>query len=104
MGFKSVARNIIAGAGVAIVPGYDGEEQSIEVLRKNAIGIGLPVLIKASAGGGGKGMRVVRDASELEAAIEAARLAQNTSRAGPGSTAFEQVKARFVVIPFTLFR
>jgi acetyl-CoA carboxylase biotin carboxylase subunit len=73
MGSKTAARQIMASAGVSIVPGYDGEEQSIEALRKNAIGIGLPVLIKASAGGGGKGMRVVRDASELEAAIEAAR-------------------------------
>ena len=73
MGLKSAARKIIASAGVNIVPGYDGDEQSIEALRKNAIGIGLPVLIKASAGGGGKGMRVVRDARELEDSIEAAR-------------------------------
>src|SRR5438309_5719729 len=51
MGFKSIARKIIAGAGVAIVPGYDGDEQSIKALRKNAIRIGMPVLIKASAGG-----------------------------------------------------
>jgi len=73
MGLKSTARRIMAAAGVSVVPGYDGEDQSLEVLSRNAEAIGLPVLIKASAGGGGKGMRVVRDASKLEAAIEAAR-------------------------------
>jgi propionyl-CoA carboxylase alpha chain len=72
MGLKSTARRIMAEAGVPIVPGFDGEDQSIETLSKNAEAIGLPVLIKASAGGGGKGMRVVRDARELREAIEAA--------------------------------
>ena len=60
-------------AGVAVVPGYDGEDQSLDALSRNADTIGLPVLIKASAGGGGKGMRVVRDARELQESIEAAR-------------------------------
>ena len=72
MGLKSTARRMMAAAGIPIVPGYDGEDQSIETLRRNAEAIGLPVLIKASAGGGGKGMRVVRDAGELREAIEAA--------------------------------
>jgi len=73
MGLKNTARRMMAEAGVPIVPGYDGEDQSIETLSKNAEAIGLPVLIKASAGGGGKGMRVVREALDLEAAIESAR-------------------------------
>ena len=73
MGLKSTARRLMAEAGVPIVSGYDGEDQSLEVIRENAGAIGLPVMIKASAGGGGKGTRVVRDSSELEAAIEAAR-------------------------------
>jgi len=73
MGLKNTARRIMAEAGVPIVPGQDGQDQSIETLRKNVEALGLPVLIKASAGGGGKGMRVVRVASELEAAIESAR-------------------------------
>jgi 3-methylcrotonyl-CoA carboxylase alpha subunit len=73
MGLKSTARQIMSAAGVPVVPGYDGEDQSVEVLSEQAISIGLPVLIKASAGGGGKGMRVVRNASELEDSIEAAR-------------------------------
>src|SRR5712692_1878817 len=89
MGLKSAARKIIAGAGVSIVPGYDGDEQSIEALRKNAIAIGLPVLIKASAGGGGKGMRVVREARELEAAIEAARR-ESEKAFGDGSLLLEK--------------
>jgi acetyl/propionyl-CoA carboxylase alpha subunit len=89
MGSKTAARQIMASAGVSIVPGYDGEEQSIEVLRKHAIAIGLPVLIKASAGGGGKGMRVVRDASELEAAIEAARR-ESEKAFGDGSLLLEK--------------
>jgi acetyl-CoA carboxylase biotin carboxylase subunit len=72
MGLKNTARQIMSAAGVPVVPGYDGEDQSPEVLREKAVAIGLPVLIKASAGGGGKGMRVVRDASELEHSIEAA--------------------------------
>ncbi|MFY9606987.1 MAG: acetyl-CoA carboxylase biotin carboxylase subunit [Blastocatellia bacterium] len=73
MGLKSRARRLMAGAGVPVVPGYDGDDQSLEVLTRSADEIGPPVLIKASAGGGGKGMRVVRDARELEHAIEAAR-------------------------------
>ncbi|HSF24404.1 MAG TPA: biotin carboxylase N-terminal domain-containing protein, partial [Blastocatellia bacterium] len=73
MGLKSTARRLMAAAGVPVVPGYDGDDQSLELLTSKADEIGLPVLIKASAGGGGKGMRVVREARELEQAIEAAR-------------------------------
>ncbi|MGE0128870.1 MAG: acetyl-CoA carboxylase biotin carboxylase subunit [Blastocatellales bacterium] len=73
MGLKSSGRKIAAEAGAPVVPGYDGEDQSVETLRGQMIKIGFPVLIKASAGGGGKGMRVVRNESEIEEAIEAAR-------------------------------
>src|SRR5258705_10536659 len=73
MGLKSAARRIMGEAGVPIVAGYHGEDQSLEALSKDSGAVGFPVLIKASAGGGGKGMRVVRDASELPEAIEAAR-------------------------------
>jgi acetyl/propionyl-CoA carboxylase alpha subunit len=73
MALKSVARKTMAAAGLPIVPGYDGEDQSLPVLRSRALEIGLPALIKASAGGGGKGMRVVRSAIELDQAIESAR-------------------------------
>ncbi len=73
MGLKSLARKIMAAASVPVVPGYDGEEQSLAALRDQARRLGFPLLIKASAGGGGKGMRVVREEAEFDAAIEGAR-------------------------------
>ena len=73
MGSKNTARQIMSAAGVPVVPGYDGEDQSVELLREKAIKIGLPVLVKASAGGGGKGMRVVRHERELAESIQSAR-------------------------------
>ena len=73
MGSKSAARRLVATAGVPVVPGYGGDDQSLEVLRVQMIKIGLPVLIKASAGGGGKGMRVVQSENEIEEAVESAR-------------------------------
>ncbi len=60
MGDKIAAREAALRAGVPIVPGYDGEEQTAERLQKEAEKIGYPVMIKASAGGGGKGMRIVQ--------------------------------------------
>jgi 3-methylcrotonyl-CoA carboxylase alpha subunit len=72
MGLKTTARKIIAEADVPVVPGYGDDEQHPNKLRGKVEAIGLPILIKASAGGGGKGMRVVRDASEMTAAIESA--------------------------------
>ena len=73
MGSKSAARQLVAAAGVPIVPGYDGEDQSDETLYAEMLRIGFPVLIKASAGGGGKGMRVVREESQIDEALESAR-------------------------------
>jgi len=73
MGDKSVARDTAATSGVPTVPGSDGPvETAVEALRF-AEQVGFPVLIKASAGGGGKGMRVAKDASELDANFTAAR-------------------------------
>lgn len=72
MGLKTEARRLISEAGVPVVPGYDRTDQSLEALSEHARAIGFPILIKASAGGGGKGMRVVRQANELREAIEAA--------------------------------
>jgi acetyl-CoA carboxylase biotin carboxylase subunit len=73
MGLKSPARRLVRAAGVAVIPGYDGDGQGHEKLTAEAQRLGMPVLIKASAGGGGKGMRVVRDVAELDEAIDAAR-------------------------------
>ncbi|MFC3853189.1 acetyl/propionyl/methylcrotonyl-CoA carboxylase subunit alpha [Salinispirillum marinum] len=73
MGSKSAAKQIMEKAGVPLVPGYHGADQNPELLRKSAEDMGYPVLLKAVAGGGGKGMRVVWQASELDEAIKAAR-------------------------------
>lgn len=72
MGSKSAAKALLKDSPVPLIPGYQGEDQSLATLVKAAHEIGLPVLVKASAGGGGKGMRIVNDASELESAITAA--------------------------------
>jgi 3-methylcrotonyl-CoA carboxylase alpha subunit len=73
MGSKIAAKRLMESAGVPLVPGYHGDEQDAAKLEAEAARIGYPVLIKASAGGGGKGMRIVRAASEFRAALEGAR-------------------------------
>jgi len=73
MGSKIRAKQIMENSGIPLVPGYHGEEQSTSHLKSIADDIGYPVLIKASAGGGGKGMRVVRDAGSFNAALDGAR-------------------------------
>lgn len=73
MGSKAEAKRIMAEAGVPLVPGYHGTDQSPARFAAEAAAIGFPVLIKASAGGGGKGMRVVEQAAEFAAALAAAQ-------------------------------
>ena len=73
MGSKSEAKKIIEKARVPLVPGYHGDDQSPALLAKEANRIGYPVLIKASAGGGGKGMRVVDAAVKFEDALAGAK-------------------------------
>jgi 3-methylcrotonyl-CoA carboxylase alpha subunit len=73
MGDKSQAKRLMEKAGVPLVPGYHGEKQDAALLEKEAARIGFPVLIKPSAGGGGKGMRVVKDKKEFAAALEGAK-------------------------------
>jgi 3-methylcrotonyl-CoA carboxylase alpha subunit len=73
MGSKAAAKALMDTAGVPLVPGYHGEDQSDATLRAAAHGIGFPILVKASAGGGGKGMRVANDAAELDGAIALAK-------------------------------
>src|SRR6202012_2166274 len=64
-------------AGVPVAPGYHGEEQSLERLRAEAERVGFPLIVKASAGGGGKGMQVIRSADGvLEGILSAQRLAR----------------------------
>jgi 3-methylcrotonyl-CoA carboxylase alpha subunit len=73
MGSKSGSKALMEKAGVPLVPGYHGEAQDEATLATAADRIGFPVLVKASAGGGGRGMRVVRSAGELAAAVLSAK-------------------------------
>ena len=73
MGSKSAAKALMEKAGVPLVPGYHGAAQDAATLKKEADRIGYPVLIKASAGGGGKGMRAVEKAEDFADALAAAK-------------------------------
>ncbi|WP_038029996.1 acetyl-CoA carboxylase biotin carboxylase subunit [Thermonema rossianum] len=73
MGDKATAKATMRAAGVPVVPGSDGLLESLEHAKKTAAEIGYPVMMKATAGGGGKGMRIVRSEEELEKAWESAR-------------------------------
>ncbi|MDU8497820.1 acetyl/propionyl/methylcrotonyl-CoA carboxylase subunit alpha [Pseudomonas syringae] len=73
MGSKSAAKSLMEQAGVPLVPGYHGDAQDIETFRSAAERIGYPVLLKATAGGGGKGMKVVEHSGELAEALASAQ-------------------------------
>ncbi|MDO9430075.1 MAG: biotin carboxylase N-terminal domain-containing protein, partial [Phenylobacterium sp.] len=73
MGLKDAAKSLMAAAHVPVTPGYLGEDQSPERLQSEADNIGYPVLIKAVAGGGGKGMRKVEQADDFAAALTSCR-------------------------------
>ena len=70
MGSKSEAKACVQPAGVPLIPGYFGADQSLNTLQAEAERIGFPLMIKAVAGGGGKGIRIVNSAAELQAALE----------------------------------
>jgi 3-methylcrotonyl-CoA carboxylase alpha subunit len=73
MGSKSVAKASVRAAGVPVLPGYDGDRQDLDHHEARALEAGLPLIVKPAAGGGGKGMRVVRAKEELRDALTAAR-------------------------------
>ncbi len=73
MGLKDAAKQLMMDAGVPVTPGYLGKDQSVERLKTEANAIGYPVLIKAVAGGGGKGMRKVEAAADFEADLASCR-------------------------------
>ncbi len=83
MGLKDAAKALMAEAGVPVVPGYHGPRQEPEFLALEAAKIGYPVLIKARAGGGGKGMRLVEDPADFPAALEGARREGHSSFGDP---------------------
>ncbi|UWR27654.1 acetyl/propionyl/methylcrotonyl-CoA carboxylase subunit alpha [Sulfitobacter sp. S223] len=79
MGLKDAAKALMVEAGVPVVPGYHGKDQSDDLLASEADKIGYPVLIKAVAGGGGKGMRLVEQASGFAEALASARSEAKTA-------------------------
>jgi acetyl/propionyl-CoA carboxylase alpha subunit len=90
MGSKIESKRIADAAGVPTVPGYHGDDQSPATLARAAKGIGFPVLIKASAGGGGRGMRRVHKAADFEAELAAAK-AEAEAAFGDGSVLLEKL-------------
>ena len=73
MGSKSAAKTIMADAGVPLVPGYHGDDQNPDIIKQAANNMGYPVLLKAAAGGGGKGMRAVYAEADFDEALAAAK-------------------------------
>lgn len=73
MGSKRLSKIAMIEAGVPCVPGYEGDRQDLEYLAAQAEQVGFPIMVKASAGGGGRGMRLVQQASELVEALQTAR-------------------------------
>jgi geranyl-CoA carboxylase alpha subunit len=93
MGNKAEAKRRMITAGVPCVPGYEGEEQSEEALLREGAAIELPLMVKAAAGGGGRGMRLVQSGDELENAIRLAR-AEAESAFGSGELILEKAVVR----------
>jgi geranyl-CoA carboxylase alpha subunit len=83
MGDKARAKRAMIDAGVPCIPGYQGDDQKVSTLVAEAEKIGLPVMVKAAAGGGGRGMRLVHEVSELETAID---MAQSEAKNAFGSS------------------
>ncbi len=83
MALKDTAKAAMKKAGVPITPGYQGDDQSLVRLQRAAEGVGLPLLIKAVAGGGGKGMRAVHSAEEFQEALMAAQREGETAFGNP---------------------
>lgn len=79
MGGKSESKRLMEAAGVPLIPGYHGDNQDAEFLKQQADSIGYPVLIKASAGGGGKGMRIVEQSSDFIDLLDSCRREAITS-------------------------
>lgn len=90
MGDKAVAKETMKKNNVPVIPGSDGIVDDVNVAKELAKGIGFPVIIKASAGGGGKGMRVVKDESEFELAFQTAR-AEADAAFGNGDVYIEKL-------------
>ena len=102
MGSKIGARARMHKARVPVVPGTDGDTQDVAALEKAAAKMGFPVLVKASAGGGGKGMRIVQSAGEFRRAVELAR-SEAEKAFGDGTVYLEKYLERPRHIEFQVF-
>lgn len=102
MGNKAEAKRCMIAAGVPCVPGYEGENQADETLISEASSIGFPIMVKAAAGGGGRGMRLVEHQSELRNAIKLAR-AEAESAFGSGELILEKAIVRPRHVEFQVF-
>ena len=89
MGSKRLSKVAMLDAGVPCIPGYQGAEQSDQVLIEKAADVGFPIMVKASAGGGGRGMRLVTEQGELAAQIKTAR-SEALSAFGSGELILER--------------
>ena len=89
MGDKAVSKRAMIEAGVPCIPGYQGEDQSDSRLMEEAGAVGFPLMVKAATGGGGRGMRLVQDAGDLETAISLAR-SEAESAFGSGELILER--------------
>jgi len=93
MGNKAQAKRRMIESGVPCVPGYEGEDQSDAVFVEAANEIGFPIMVKAAAGGGGRGMRLVTDADQLVTALELAR-SEAANAFGSGELILEKAIVR----------
>lgn len=102
MGSKSASKQLMTDAGVPVVPGYHGSDQDRKTLIAEAKKIGYPLMIKAVSGGGGKGMRVVHQADELEDALDGARR-EGESSFGDGRLLLEKYVEQPRHVEFQVF-
>jgi geranyl-CoA carboxylase alpha subunit len=93
LGNKAAAKHLALARGVPCLPGYQGSDQSDGRFRREAEGIGYPLMVKATAGGGGRGMRLVTDADGLQAALDSAR-SEALSSFGSGELLLERALLR----------
>jgi len=94
MGNKAQAKRVVMPSGMPCIPGYQGEDPSDEAFARAAQDIGYPVMVKAAAGGGGRGMRLVQEASQLQPALASAR-----SEAAQAFGSDELILERAVIAP-----
>ena len=102
LGDKVLFKNLAKQAGLPLIPGYEGEDQSTSELLKQAEKIGLPVIVKAAAGGGGRGMKLIRNLSEAEELIESAKR-EALSAFGSAKVFLEKYLERAKHIEFQIF-